>query len=153
MLVRVHQADPELRQKLHLNLVGDNGQAFVGLPNVSVHGPLTQEAIAEVLEKSDYVVSTSKSESFGLSIIEGASRGAIPIVPAGSAMAELVQILESGFEFEDEHMLNNIFQGVLHSSRPTKSQRQRLSQRAIEYFGPEMAFTRYADVYSEWGVK
>ena len=50
----------------------------------------TREEYEEWLKKADFVISTSRQENFGISIVEAASYGAIPILPHRLAYPEVL---------------------------------------------------------------
>ena len=59
------------------------------LPNVKLAGKLSHGEMIEVYDQSRFYLQTSRYESFGVSVIEAAARGATPIVSSCGALPEV----------------------------------------------------------------
>jgi alpha-1,3-mannosyltransferase len=67
------------------------------------HGYLSREEIRPILSQCGYVVSASRYEGYGLSIIEGMSVGLLPIMHDNAAFRETFSLSKSGLlvDFDD----------------------------------------------------
>jgi alpha-1,3-mannosyltransferase len=93
----------EIRRRLpkqRLHIVGNDTEGFgnalkrqavaLGLaPAVSFHGYLDREALARVCAGCGFVVSASRYEGFGLSVVEGMSLGLLPVMHDNPAFREI----------------------------------------------------------------
>lgn len=50
-------------------------------PNTKIHSHLSSDELQKIFNRNSYVLSTSRFEGFGLSILEGMASGMVPIIP------------------------------------------------------------------------
>lgn len=112
-LAAARRADPQLR----LHVVGGDAEGLgAGLERragergvaeaVTFHGYVERAQMEALCEAARYVVSASRYEGFGISLVEGMSKGLIPVVHDNAAFRETIELAGVGLltDFDDpEH--------------------------------------------------
>ena len=98
--------------------------------NIILHSKITDDKILKIIEKSDFVISASTYEGFGIAIIELMSYGLIPILNNKvSPFKNFINQSNSGFLFNDEFI---DFKNTIHSSLNSKTLEQ-MKKNSIKY--------------------
>ena len=98
--------------------------------NIILHSKISDDKILKIIEKSDFVISASTYEGFGIAIIELMSYGLIPILNNRvSPFKNFINQSNSGFLFNDEF---SDFKNTIHSSLNSKSLEQ-MKKNSIKY--------------------
>lgn len=150
-VVRAHQSSPEIWKSLELNLVGAHGLQWASGDNIVCHGVLEKKELDALLSGSESLVAASYGESFGLSVIEAAARGAAPLVRGSGALEEIQKSLGAGTVFTTDKDLRDAL-AMLVRTPPTPNMRQRLAKRALEIYSAENVGRKYETLYEELGV-
>jgi alpha-1,3-mannosyltransferase len=113
-LVDFARAVMERDPKIRLHIIGSDASRLWGgiaktvegwslQSRILYHGYLSREEIRPILSQSGYVVSASRYEGYGLSIIEGMSVGLLPIMHDNAAFRETFSLSKSGLlvDFDD----------------------------------------------------
>jgi glycosyltransferase involved in cell wall biosynthesis len=151
-IVEAHQSLEDLGNTLELVLVGSRGDQWQTAQNVLWTGALQKTDLQELLSTSDYVASASLAESFGLSIIEGAASGALPLVPSSGALEEVRSALGAGMAFSNEQELRSCLEQIARKPRPAERQRSELKKSSHKLYSAETVERHYSKIYAELGV-
>ena len=105
------KACESLTLKYHLSIVGSGPekarleeQAKSASVSVTFLGQQSQEEISELLQKSHLLVHPSKSETFGIILIEAMATG-IPVISFSNGGAEDIITRQSGILLEDNSVV------------------------------------------------
>lgn len=151
-VIHAHQADKSVRSRILLRLIGARGSAWSSGENTEWLGALNQTDLKQAYADSDYVIQASRGESFGLSVIEGASQGATPIVRSGGALEEIQRTLSEGIAFSSPQDLATIFQRLATTPRPNEKRREQLRASSRKHFGSTKVLEHYDAIYAGLGV-
>ena len=138
--------------KISLHLVGANGHQWSVFEGVKWLGVLDQVKIKEAYANSDYLIQPSTGESFGLSVIEGASQGTTPIVRGGGALEEVRNNLGLGMVFASPTDLGELFRTIAGKPRPNSKERNHLRQASEKLYSPDTIRKQCDKIYSNLGI-
>ncbi|MBQ9219084.1 MAG: glycosyltransferase [Muribaculaceae bacterium] len=94
----LHEQNPNLAHRVHLLLYGDlrDMSLLDQLPVAHTHlGYITD--INALLRQAHIVLSTSRYESFGYTLLEGMASGCIPVTTGAGGQADIVPHLQGGY--------------------------------------------------------
>lgn len=151
-VVSAHQKSEGGNSKITLHLVGANGHQWSGSEGVEWLGVLDQVKIKEAYANSDYLIQPSTGESFGLSVIEGASQGTTPIVRGGGALEEVRNDLGLGMVFASPTDLGELFRTIAGKPRPNSKERNHLRRASERLYSPDAVRKQYDKIYSNLGI-
>ncbi|WP_084197591.1 glycosyltransferase [Solimonas soli] len=125
-----------------LHTVGQNSPFFN--PNVINHGTLTdRQTLAEILFSCDYLIFSSKKDTFGLVMAEAMACG-VTVLAVDSPAARAVL---GGVDSHPLADLNSFLERV--KSRPSIFNRKMLSEKALRRFSGGVMMTMYKQAYGE----
>lgn len=144
-----------LRQTLPSNyvimVVGLSDSVGNELPEGMIAIPRTQSQVelAEIYSAADVVISTSKQETFGLTIAEGMACGTPAIVYNTTALPELIT-QQTGIVVEQLGNISAMAEAVVEICERGKGYYSEACRRhVVENFDKNRCFDRYLQLYSE----
>lgn len=144
-----------LRQTLPSNyvimVVGLSDSVGNELPEGMIAIPRTQSQVelAEIYSAADVVISTSKQETFGLTIAEGMACGTPAIVYNTTALPELIT-QQTGIVVEQLGNISTLAEAVVEICERGKGHYSEACRRhAVDNFDKNKCFDRYLQLYSE----
>ena len=116
---------------------------------VSFYGPVTQEELRAIYNRAGIIVLNSIKEGFGLTLVEGALCGCLPIGVRSGGIPDIIEHETSGFlaEPDDAESLANVLQTALESPERSEALSQIARQSALERFAGAAVARRYAEIY------
>ncbi|MGI6521062.1 MAG: glycosyltransferase [Fermentimonas sp.] len=131
-------------------LVGLKQNQMNDVPDNIIKLPLTtnQKQLAELYSMADVVISLSRGESFGLTIVEGFACGTPGIVYNNTAQPELIT-LDTGYVVENDNIddVANAINKIKNNGKKFYSNACR--NRAIQYYNKDDRFEDYISLYNE----
>ena len=124
----IEKIAPKLKGHM-FHIFGNRTKMISENQNVKYVGFLNHEKLIGELKKFDFYFQPSRSESFGVAVLEAMSLGVTPIVSNRGALPEIVQDCGIIFDFSMEKALEVL-------KDPIKIEKQKLMKRA-EYFSYE----------------
>jgi glycosyltransferase involved in cell wall biosynthesis len=121
------------------------------LPEGMIAIPRTQSQVelAEIYSAADVVISTSKQETFGLTIAEGMACGTPAIVYNTTALPELIT-QQTGIVVEQLGNISALAEAVVEICERGKGHYSEACRRhVVENFDKNRCFDRYLQLYSE----
>lgn len=117
--------------------------------HVSISGPVPQPQLPEIYSHAQIVALTSFKEGFGLTLVEGALCGAMPVGVNSGGITDIIEHGKSGLlaEADNAESLADVLQEALSNPDRTRQMAEVAQMSARERFtGPAVA-RRYAEVY------
>lgn len=119
--------------------------------NISMSPPVSQERLREVYNRARAVILNSVDEGFGLTLVEGALCGALPVAVSSGGIVDIIANNETGLlaRPDDPESLADTFQMALTDSPQIEDLAKRAHQSALERFSGEAVAYRYAELYRQ----
>ncbi len=139
--------NPSLADNIHLLLFGDMRNTAL-LQQLAVShtylGPVGSSEVNSIMMHGDILLSSSRYESFGGTLVEGMASGCIPVAFGGDGRVDIIQHLESGYlaqpmSFQD--LANGIEWAV-----NVGANREKLHDVALRCFSPQVVAGRYIEL-------
>ncbi len=116
---------------------------------VTISGPVPHAELRKVYSRAQAVVLNSFKEGFGLTLVEGALCGAMPVGVNSGGITDIIENRETGLlaEVDNAESLADVMQKALSDADETRRIADAAQVNAIERFtGPAVA-RRYAEIY------
>lgn len=116
---------------------------------VSFSSPVTQEELRATYNRAGVVVLNSIKEGFGLTLVEGALCGALPVGVRSGGIPDIIEHETSGFlaDPDDAESLANVLQAALENPERAEALTQIARHGALERFAGAAVARRYAEIY------
>jgi len=114
-------------------------------------GMLPHEKLYEVLSKSDFFISASEYESFGVSAIEAMHAGCIPVLSSIATFEEFVQNGRNGFilDFSNSAKAAQALERIISLPKNEKEEKRKKAIKYASKFEPKNIAKSYLALYSK----
>lgn len=145
----------ELRKRLTddyiIIMVGVNSTEIANLPDGIIGIKRTQSAqeLAELYSASDVVLSLSRAETFGLTVVEGMACGTPAVVYNNTAVPELITA-DTGLVVDNTGDIDGVIKAIEQIlDHGKQSYAEACRKRAEEHFDNRKCFEKYISLYDE----
>lgn len=116
---------------------------------VSFSGPVNQEKLRAIYNRAGIILLNSIKEGFGLTLVEGALCGALPIGVRSGGIPDIIEHESSGLlaNPDDAESLANVLQEALENPERAEALAQIARQSALERFAGAAVARKYAEIY------
>jgi len=114
-------------------------------------GAVTGAKLKRLLAESEFFVSASDYESFGISAVEAMSAGCIPILSGIASFRDFLDSGKNGFEveFHKPEKAAKELEKIMHLNRKELEEKKAHSMKFVESFNPKKIAGRILSLYSE----
>ena len=122
--------------------------------NVAILGEISDSELQKLLSETEFFVSASKYEGFGITALEAMAAGLIPILNNIESFKEFVRESQAGFVVNFSNIEKTVLK-MKKASNLRESEKEKIKQNAKSYalkFGWDKKAKEYVKIYKEaWG--
>lgn len=151
-IIDIFNAALKQNSNLHLNIVGSGAELgnirkqankYDCERYINFWGEVSSETVSEILQKTDIFLFTSKSEGFGLAVVEAMREGAVPIVSDIPVMQEIISTGCGYICKENEEFVEKIMK------LSDDSEREKMQKSAFIQFNRLFTADKMAENYKQ----
>jgi glycosyltransferase involved in cell wall biosynthesis len=146
LVVKAFQSAASASPTAELWLIGLGGKEFSNSRNTRVIPSLNASMLAEHLAASNFLVSASEAESFGLSVAEALSVGTPSIVLGNHGSSEILETTGSGMAVSDLSEMTDAMRNAIAGNLNEIAAESRL-KKSSEIFSPRHVAQQFIELY------
>jgi glycosyltransferase involved in cell wall biosynthesis len=156
-MLRIFKLALEEKKNLILDMIGDGDQKetverFIkknNIQNVRIIGKLSFEKVLEEYNKHDYIILASYYEGFPMTLVEGVSRGNIPILSNIGIFKEVVKDLGYGInlDFEDITSKDRLIKYIESNNKDMLNIKREIIEKSSRIYNWDVISDRYIEVF------